>query len=101
MLADLGVLVLRLVTGSLLTGHGSQKLFGWFGGYGVEGTAGWLRSMGLHPSRLWAGLAGLSEFGSGVLTSLGFLHPVGPIAMMAPMVMAYAKVHKDKPIWVT
>ncbi len=101
MISDLGLLILRLATGTLVAGHGSQKLFGWFGGYGVPGTAGWLESMGLRPGRIWAFLAGLSEFGSGVLTSLGLFHPVGPILMMSPMIMALTKVHWDKPIWVT
>lgn len=93
--------MLRMTTGVLMAGHGSQKLFGWFGGHGVEGTAGWLKSLGFSPSRPWAFLAGLSEFGSGVLTSLGLFHPVGPILMMSPMFMALTKVHWDKPIWVT
>ena len=100
-LADFGILVLRLVNGLLMAGHGSQKLFGWFGGYGIQGTSGWMESLGLRPGGIWARLAGLSEFGSGALTTLGFLNPIGPITMMAPMAMAYAKVHKDKPIWVT
>lgn len=100
MLSDLGKLILRTVTGLLLAGHGSQKLFGWFGGNGVEGTGGWLETLGLRPGRRWAYLAGLSEFGGGVLTSLGLLHPIGPIAIIAPMTMALAKVHWNKPIWV-
>lgn len=98
---DVGLLLMRLTTGGLLAGHGAQKLFGWFGGPGFQGTAGWLRSMGLHPSKLWATSASASEFGGGLLTSLGLLHPLGPMAEMAAMIMATVKVHWGKPIWVT
>ncbi len=101
MLEDFGLLLLRLVVGGLLGGHGSQKLFGWFGGFGINGTAGWLESMGLKPGRFWAAGASTSEFGGGALTALGFLHPLGPIATIAAMIMATAKAHWGKPIWVT
>jgi putative oxidoreductase len=98
---DVGLLILRLTMGGLLAGHGAQKLFGSFGGYGLEGTGGWLESMGLRPGQRWARMAGLSEFGGGVLTALGLLGPVGPIATMGAMGMAAGTVHKGKPIWVT
>lgn len=98
---DLGLFILRSTLGTLLAGHGAQKLFGWFGGYGLQGTAGWLESMGLRPGRPWALLAGLSEFGGGVLTLLGFLNPLGPLGIIGSMGMATAKVHWGKPIWVT
>ncbi len=101
MLTDFGLLILRLVVGGLLGGHGSQKLFGWFGGYGIDGTAGFLESMGLKPGRFWAAGASASEFGGGALTALGFLHPLGPIATLAAMIMATAKAHWGKPIWGT
>ncbi len=101
MLEDFGLLILRLIVGGLLSGHGSQKLFGWFGGFGINGTAGWLESIGLKPGRLWASGAAASEFGGGALTAVGFLHPLGPIATIASMVMAYEVAHKGKPIWVT
>src|SRR5262245_15615338 len=83
--ADLGLLILRLAVGGLLTGHGAQKLFGWFGGHGLEGTGGWLESIGFRPGKSWALLAGLSEFGGGALTSLGLLHPLGPLATLGAM----------------
>src|SRR5215218_7704938 len=51
---DLSALALRLCTGGLLAGHGAQKLFGSFGGYGLAGTAGWLESMGMRPGKPWA-----------------------------------------------
>lgn len=98
---DLGLLALRLTAGGLIAGHGAQKLFGVFGGYGLEGTAGWIESMGLKPGKTWAQLAGASEFGSGLLTALGFLGPLGPISTLAPMTIAWATVHAGKPIWVT
>lgn len=101
MLSDLGKLIMRLVMGGLLMGHGSQKLFGWFGGYGVGGTAGWLESLGLKPGRMWAWMAGLGEFGGGLLTALGLFHPVGSISMIGPMAVATGTAHAGKPIWVT
>ena len=84
-----------------MAGHGAQKLFDAFGGYGLEGTAGWLESMGLKPGKTWALMAGGGEFGSGILTALGLGGPLGPIAMFGPMVTAWATVHSGKPIWVT
>ncbi|WP_437681837.1 DoxX family protein [Sorangium sp. So ce131] len=100
-LTDAGLLVIRVAAGGLLAGHGAQKLFGWFGGHGLDGTSMWLESMGMRPARVWGVLAGLSELGGGLLTSLGFLGPAGPLGILAAMGMATAKVHLHKPIWVT
>ena len=77
---DIALLLLRGVSGSLVAGHGAQKLFGWFGGGGIEGTMGMVRRINLKPARPWAYLAALSEFGGGTLTALGLLNPVGPVA---------------------
>ena len=98
---SIGVLIVRLVVGGLLAGHGAQKLFGWFGGAGLEGTASWMESMGMRPGTAWARLAGGSELGGGLLTALGFLNPLGPIAAMGAMSMAWAKVHLGNPVWST
>ncbi len=98
---DVGLLVMRLVVGMLLAGHGSQKLFGWWGGYGLPGTAQWLGSMGLRPPQPWAVVAGGAEFLGGLLTALGFLHPLGPLIIYGPMGVATGKVHWGKPIWVS
>lgn len=98
---DFGVLFLRMTTGGLLAGHGAQKLFGSFGGYGLEGTSGWLESMGFKPGKQWAVAAGTSEFGGGLMTAAGLFHPVGPIATMGSMIVAARTAHTFKPIWVT
>ena len=98
---SIGVLIVRLVVGGLLAGHGAQKLFGAFGGRGVRGTGRWLESLRLQPGDAWARVAGSSELGGGVLTMLGFLNPLGPIAGIGAMAMAWAKVHLGKPVWVT
>jgi len=98
---SIGLLVLRLVVGGLLAGHGAQKLFGWFGGNGLEGTGDWLESLGLRPGKRWAQLAGTSEFGGGVLTALGALYPLGPLMTIGAMATATLKAHANKPIWVT
>ena len=100
-MGDFALLVLRVVTGGLLAGHGAQKLFGWFGGYGLHGTAGWLESLGLKPGKAWAGMAGLGEFGGGVLTLLGLGGPLGSILAIGAMKIATFKVHAGKPIWAT
>ena len=98
---DFGVLMLRLVVGGLLAGHGAQKLFGSFGGPGIEGVTGWLESMGLKPGRFWAWMAGTGEFGGGLLTLLGLGGPFGPIMMLSAMMTAAVRGHWGKPIWAT
>jgi putative oxidoreductase len=96
---NVALLLLRLTLGSLLARHGAQKLFWAFGGPGLDGTTGWLASQGFRPARPWALLAGLGEFGGGVLTGLGFLNPLGPLGVFGAMTMAAAKFHAGKPIW--
>ena len=68
---DLALIVLRLTVGLLLVGHSAQELFGWFGGHGLSGTAPWLASIGFRPAGAWALLAGILEFGGGLLFTLG------------------------------
>jgi putative oxidoreductase len=101
LLTDVGLLSLRLTLGSLLMGHGAQKLFGWFGGPGLEGTAEMMASLRLRPSRPWAMVAGGCELGGGLLTALGFLTPLGQLAVLGVMGVASATAHVGKPIWVT
>jgi putative oxidoreductase len=98
---DLAPFIVRLAQGSLMAGHGAQKLFGAFNGPGLEGTSGFMEMLGLRPGRPWAFMAGLSEFGGGVLTALGLLNPLGPLGIIASMSMATTKAHWGKPIWVT
>jgi putative oxidoreductase len=97
---DSAPLVVRLAQESLMAGHGAQKLFGSFGGHGLEATGGFMEMLGLRPGRPWAYVAGLSEFGGGLLTALGLLHPLGPIGTIAAMSMATTRAHWKKPIWV-
>jgi putative oxidoreductase len=85
-----GLLIGRLVVGLGMAAHGSQKLFGWFGGKGLSGTSGYFESLGFRPGRVFATLAGIGEFTSGLLVALGFLGPVGPALMMAVMIVAAA-----------
>jgi putative oxidoreductase len=101
MLRDLAVLVVRVTVGGLLAGHGSQKLFGWFGGHGLAGTGGWFEGMGFRPGQRWASIAAASELGGGLMTALGFLNPIGPLAAMGSMLVATLKAHAGRPIWVT
>jgi putative oxidoreductase len=98
---DIALLVLRVVFGLLLVGHGAQKLFGWFGGPGLQGLTGWLASLNLRPARLWAIVAGASEFGGGALVALGLLNPLGSIAIMGAMITAILLVHAGKGLWAT
>jgi putative oxidoreductase len=90
---SIGLLVARLVLGLLMAGHGSQKLFGWFGGHGLAGTGGFFESLGFRPGRLFAAIAALTEIGSGLLVALGFLGAVGPALMLSVMIVAAVTVH--------
>ena len=98
---DLTPFIVRLAQGSLMAGHGAMKLLGTFGGPGLEGTSQFMEMLGLTPGRPWATLAGLSEFGGGVLTALGLLNPLGPLGVIGSQSMATTKAHWGKPIWVT
>lgn len=101
MTMDLGLLILQVVIGLLMMGHGAQKLFGWFGGQGLRATADWLASMGLRAPRFWALMAGLAEFGGGLLFALGLFHPIGPLAIIAVMIAATALVHWSHGLWIS
>ena len=101
-MGNLAVLVSRAVMGSLLAGHGAQKLFGSFNGPGLEGTSGWMESHGLRTGRPWAVAAGLSEFGGGVLMILGFTQPDRP--SRSHRIHGYGHGESSNwelPIWVT
>ena len=97
---DLSLVILRLTVGLLLAGHGAQKLFGWFAGHGLNRTAQWLASMGFRPARAWALVAGILEFGGGLLFASGLFSPLGSLGIGASMLTAIAKVHWPK-LWVT
>ncbi|CAM3795222.1 DoxX family protein [Mesobacillus zeae] len=98
---DLGLLIIRLVVGLLFIGHGAQKLFGWFGGHGLEGTGGWMESIGMKPGVTMALLAGLSEFIGGILFALGLLTPLAGLMIAGTMVIAISKVHGKNGLWAT
>lgn len=90
---DIGLLLLRLVLGGSFIAHGTQKLFGWFGGAGLEGTARFYEDLRYPRGRLAAGLAGTSEAGGGLLILLGFLTPLGAAAIIGVMLNATLAAH--------
>jgi putative oxidoreductase len=96
---NLALLFLRLVVGTLVAGHGAQKLFGWFGGPGLKGTHGMMEMLGMRPGHVWGTVAALGEFVGGTLTALGFLNPLGPMNIAASMTVAIRRAHWNKPIW--
>ncbi|MET8825003.1 DoxX family membrane protein [Streptomyces sp. NPDC004610] len=89
---DLGLLLLRLSTGGVLAAHGAQKLLGWFGGHGIEGTGLYMESVGYRPGRASAVAAGLAEAGGGTLLALGLATPAAGAAAAGAMTGA-AAVH--------
>jgi putative oxidoreductase len=98
---DLGRLFLRGVVGPLFVGHGTQKLFGWFGGHGLDGTGGFFENLGLRPGKRHATAAGMAEAGGGLLLTLGAATPVAATMISATMITAIRKVHLPKGPWVT
>ncbi|MED4586468.1 DoxX family protein [Brevibacillus choshinensis] len=98
---DLGLLIIRLVIGLSFAAHGTQKLFGWFGGYGLKGTGGWLDSIGVKPGVMMALLAGLGELVGGLLFAAGVGTWVGALLIAFTMLIAIVKVHGQNGYWVT
>ncbi|MGE3447427.1 MAG: DoxX family protein [Microbacteriaceae bacterium] len=97
---DTGLLILRLVLGLLLAAHGSQKLFGWFGGYGIAGTGGWLASIGFRPGNVMAVITGLAELLAGLALALGLLTPLAAAAVVGTLGVA-AWTHSANGLWGT
>ncbi len=100
-MVDVGLFVLRVAIGLIVAAHGTQKLFGWFEGPGMEGTQKMVRSLNVHPSAFWAWVSALNEFVGGLLTALGLLMPLGPLMIFANMLVAIFGVHLGKGFWNT
>jgi putative oxidoreductase len=98
-MAALGLLILRLVVGLTLAAHGSQKLFGWWGGPGMAGWTQTVTKLRIRPAQPWAWVAALSEFGGGLLLALGLLSPLGSLAIVGAMVVAIVTVHLSRGFW--
>lgn len=99
--AGLGALALRVPVGIILAAHGAQKLFGWFGGYGLEGTGQWMASIGLEPGYLMALLAGSAEFFGGLALVFGLLtRPAATISAFT-MVVAIFSTHIDNGLFMS
>jgi putative oxidoreductase len=98
---NFGLLILRLLIGGLLVGHGTQKLFGWFGGHGLAGTGGFFEMLGFRPGRRYAALAGATEATAGVLLFLGLFTPLAAAMIIGTMLNAAVTVHGDKGLWVS
>ena len=91
---DAGLLLARMVFGLVMAAHGTQKLFGWFGGYGLAGTGGFFESLGFRPGRFFAAAAGgTGDRRPGCCVALGLLGPLGPAMIVSVMIVAMATVH--------
>lgn len=99
--AGFDTLALRLAAGVIFTAHGAQKLFGWFGGYGLEGTAGWMASIGIEPGYIMALMAGSAEFFGGLLLILGLLVRPSAIVLAITMVVAIVAVHLENGLFMS
>lgn len=96
-----GLLILRLVVGLTLAGHGAQKVFGWFGGTGMSGWVGAMNRMRIRPAAPWAWASALAELLGGLAVAIGFLSPLGSFAIAGSMLVAIALVHWPKGFWVS
>lgn len=99
--AGFATLALRIPIGIILIAHGAQKLFGWFGGYGLEGTGQWMASIGLAPGVLMAFLAGSAEFFGGLFLVLGLLTRPAALVTAFTMVIAIFSVHFENGLFLS
>jgi len=97
----LGILILRLVIGLTLAAHGAQKLFGWFGGPGMNGWTGAMNRMRIRPATPWAWMSALAELGGGLGLAVGLLTPLPSLAIAGSMLVAIALVHWPRGFFVT
>ncbi|TAN32485.1 DoxX family protein [bacterium] len=97
----LALLILRVVVGLTLAGHGAQKLFGWWGGPGMSGWTGAMTRMRIRPASAWAWMSALAELLGGLAVALGLLFPLGSFAIAGSMLVAIGLVHWAKGFWVS
>ena len=97
----IGRLLLRLTVGSLFFGHGTQKLFGWFGGHGLDATSNMFDSLGMRPGNRNAIAAGLAEAGGGAGIALGLATPLSASVLTSTMLTAIHRVHLKNGPWLT
>jgi putative oxidoreductase len=97
----IGRLLLRVAVGGFFFGHGTQKLFGWFGGHGLDATAQGFEALGLRPGRPNAIAAGVAEAGGGALLASGLATPIAASALTATMLTAIERVHGKKGPWLS
>ena len=90
---SIGLLLVRVVIGVVMAAHGAQKLFGWFGGYGLTATGEAFSQLGFQPGRAFAAAGSTTEIASGLLVAFGFLGPIGPALMISVMMVAAITVH--------
>ena len=98
---ELGLLLLRVTVGATLAAHGAQKLFGWFGGGGLDATGKALESLGFVPGRRHALMAGVVETGGGLLLALGLFTPLAAAIVLSVMVVAALSVHVRQGFFIT
>jgi putative oxidoreductase len=92
-MSDIGLLILRLTVGLIMTAHGAQKLVGWFDGPGIENWSSIMGRMGVRPAAFWAWLNALAEVVGGLMLAIGLLTPVAAAMLAAVLAMAIVKVH--------
>lgn len=97
----IGLLLLRLTVGLTLAAHGTQKLFGWFDGPGLDGAGKGMEMLGFLPGRRHAFMAGLAEVGGGLLLALGFVTPVAASIVFAVMLVASVSAHRKQGFFIT
>jgi putative oxidoreductase len=98
MYPDLGLLILRVFVSMVVIAHGLQK-FGFLGGYGIAGTAGWLEGIGFAPGKFWVWIVAIAEVGGGTLTILGLGGPIGPGILAADLAVAAIGFHAPNGFW--
>lgn len=98
---DFGLFVIRVAVGLTFAGHGAQKLFGWWGGPGMDRWTGVMEDMGERPPRLWATISSLNEAIGGLLLAIGFLTPLAGAVLVAQSAVIIARVHWPKGFWNT
>lgn len=99
--SGIDTITLRLIAGIIFLAHGAQKLFGWFGGYGLEATGAWMASIGIEPGLLMASLAGGAEFFGGLALIFGFLVRPAAAVLAITMIVAIITVHLENGLFMS